>query len=95
MKKVVEVLTSKRKQGAYLYKEKLKPLNTLPQALLEQLGQLKSVMTIVVTEDKNFAHVDGKKLLDAIAQNGFYLQYTPEEQEAYMQKIPNSKLPKA
>ncbi len=94
MKKIVDIYRSKKKEGAYLFIEKGNDLDALPEALLKQCGELEFSMTLVITPDKKLANANAKNVLAALQENGFYLQLPPQP-EAYMQQVPNDKLPKS
>lgn len=90
-KKIIDVFRCKKKEGAYIYVAKGKNLDELPEALRKQTGALEHSMTLVLTPDRKLAQADAQKVLNAIEEQGFYLQMPPRA-EAYMQNIPNDKL---
>ncbi len=92
MKTIVDIYRSKKKEGAYVYIEQGKALDELPEALLKQCGVLELSLTMVLTPDKKLANANARNVLAALKENGFYLQMPPQP-EAYMQKVPNDKLP--
>lgn len=91
MKNLVDIYRCKKKEGAYIYVEKGKDTSTLPEALLQQSGQLDFAMMIILTPDKKLANANATNVLAGIKENGFYLQLPPRPAE-YMQKIPNDKM---
>ena len=91
-KKIVEIFRSRKKEGLYLYVEKGKKIEELPEALVNQLGRLENAMVVLITEDKKLANADAKVVLQSIEEQGFYLQMPKETLPEYMQKIPNAKL---
>lgn len=93
MKKIVDIYRCKKKEGAYLYIEKGYDLEKLPEALRQQTGVLEQAMTILLTPEKKLANAKPENVVAAIEEQGFYLQMPPRP-EAYMQDIPNDKLPK-
>lgn len=92
-KLITEIFRSRRKEGAYVYMKKGTPIDSLPSALREQLGGLESAMVLVITEDKKLARAEAKSVMQAIADQGFYLQMPPVDDELdYKIQIPNDKL---
>lgn len=92
MKATVDIYRSKKKEGAYVFIEQGKALDELPDALLKQCGVLEFSLTMELTPDKKLANANARNVLAALKANGFYLQLPPQL-EAYMQKVPNDKLP--
>lgn len=80
---ICEVFKSTRKEETYLYVNKQEGLARVPPALLEHFGTPVSAMTLLVTEDKVLARVQGKDLLAKLEQDGYYLQLPPPR-EAYL-----------
>lgn len=80
---IIEIFRSLKKDEMYLYVEKSKGLADVPEALLSQFGQHASVMTLLLKADRKLARADAKTVLDAIQQQGFYLQMPPAK-EGYM-----------
>ncbi len=79
MKRLCEVFRSPRREGMYLYVDKQQGIAELPEALLTTFGTPESVMTLLLTPDRKLARADAATVLDAIEQNGFYLQMPPTE----------------
>jgi uncharacterized protein YcgL (UPF0745 family) len=63
----------------YLYVDKQQGIAELPEALLATFGTPESVMTLLLTPERKLARADAATVLDAIEQNGFYLQMPPTE----------------
>ncbi len=74
---IVSVFKSKSKPDAYLYVEKGKDLDELPEALMSQFGKVTLAMTLLLTEEKKLAQVEAKEVLIKIQDQGFYLQLPP------------------
>lgn len=95
MKHIVEIYRSPKKEGAYLYLPMQPDLSSLPAPLLALFGQPQLSMKLVITPDKVLAQTTGEKVLEAIQQQGFFLQLPkPEESEMTEIAAKNSKLPR-
>lgn len=77
MKHLVEIFCSSRKQEMYLYVEKAKGLADVPEVLLQQFGEARSVMTLVLDPGRKLARADTAEVLQKIEEQGFYLQMPP------------------
>lgn len=95
MKLIVSVYRSKRKEGMYLYVEKSEGLETLPEPLLKQFGVPEHAMVLVLTPEKKLANADVEKVMQAVKNEGFYLQMPPRVDQI-MSEIAekNSKMPR-
>ena len=95
MKLIVSVYSSKRKEGMYLYVEKSEGLETLPEPLLKQFGVPEHAMVLVLTPEKKLANADVEKVIQAVQNEGFYLQMPPRVDQI-MSEIAekNSKMPR-
>lgn len=93
MKTIAQIYRSTKKEGAYLYVVKGKDLNELPEALTKLFGKPKLAMTLVLTPERKLAHTTVEKVLQACAENGYYLQLPPRP-DSDMQALAqlNSKL---
>lgn len=83
---ICSVYRSSKKDGTYLYIDKNRGLACLPQALLDLFGEPREAMTLLLTPEKKLARADIQKVLEALAEQGYYLQLAPP-QEIYMQEI--------
>lgn len=82
-KVLCDVYKSRKKDEAYLYVSRKDGLERVPELLLEHFGKPELAMTIIITPDKKMARVEAPKVLDALAEQGFYLQMPPAK-EPYM-----------
>jgi Uncharacterized protein conserved in bacteria len=80
------VYRSTKKEGTYLYIDKSRGLDVVPEALLELFGKPQQAMTMLLTAERKLARADVTKVLAALAEQGYYLQLPPPP-EAYMQEI--------
>lgn len=80
-KLLCEVFKSPRKDEMYLYVDKRRGLEDVPEALLERFGRPVSAMTLILTPDKPLARASGAEVMAAIEEKGFYLQMPPAKEE--------------
>lgn len=83
---ICSIYHSTKKEGTYLYVNKSRGLECLPQALIDLFGTPREAMTLMLTPEKKLARADIHKVLAALEDQGFYLQLPPSS-EAYMQEI--------
>lgn len=77
MKRICAVFKSTKQDEMYLYVDKLEGTKRVPDELLEIFGEPEEVMTLLITPEKKLARVEGQKVLDQIAEKGFFLQMPP------------------
>lgn len=95
MKVITEIFRSPREEGLYLYVRKDEGLSRVPEALLQRFGKPVSAMVLVLTPDKQLARVAAEKVLQALEDQGYYLQLPPVaagDQEMWQVRSHNSKL---
>jgi len=91
---ICSIYRSCRKEGMYLYVQKRDELKQVPQPLMDLFGRAELAMGMLLTPDKKLARVDAKAVIDAIKEQGYYLQMPPAEcQEMTELAAKNSKLP--
>lgn len=92
---VCAIYKSPKKEECYLYIDKRKGLNCIPQELAELFGKPVEVMTMILKHDKPLARVDVKNVIAGLQDKGYYLQLPPP-MDPEMQKIhqQNSKIPR-
>lgn len=76
-KRFCSVFKSNKKQEMYVYVDRAKGIEDLPEALLSAFGEPEHVMDMVLTSDKKLARADAGKVLADIEEKGFYLQMPP------------------
>lgn len=76
---LVKVLAGKRKADTYLYVAADNDLTELPDALLTLLGELREVLNVDLTEERQLVRCSGAEVLASIADVGYYLQMPPVE----------------
>ena len=81
MRLVCQVFRSSRKQEMYLYVDKSRGLQDIPDALMAQFGEPTPVMVLLLTREKKLARANVAAVLDDIKEQGFYLQMPPTAAE--------------
>lgn len=77
MSLLCQVFRSAKKQEMYLYVDKSRGVEDVPDALLAQFGELAPVMTLLLTPERKLARADTEVVLANIQDQGFYLQMPP------------------
>ncbi len=75
----VKVLGGSRKADTYLFLAADKDVEELPEALLTLLGELRYVLEMDLTEERQLVRCSGAEVLASIAEVGYYLQMPPAE----------------
>ena len=83
MKLVCQVFKSSRKQEMYLYVDKSRGLQDIPDALMAQFREPLPVMVLLLTPEKTLARADVAVVLAEIKAQGFYLQMPPTAAELF------------
>lgn len=73
------VFKSTRKSGMYVYVDRQTGVAALPEQLRLVFGEPVHVLDMVLTPTKKLAQVEARKVLEAIAESGFYLQLPTNE----------------
>ncbi|MFT4518548.1 MAG: hypothetical protein ACI9JM_000929 [Halioglobus sp.] len=74
---LIQVYKSSRKEESYLYVEKSRGLEDVPEALMQQFGEPEKVMLLSLTADKKLARVNAVEVIADIERQGFFLQMPP------------------
>ncbi len=74
---IVSIYRSPKKEGTYLYVEKARGLERVPEALLNQFGKPELAMTLGLTPERKLARADASKVIEAVTDQGFFLQLPP------------------
>jgi hypothetical protein len=77
MKLLCQVFKSSRKQEMYLYVDKARGLEDVPEVLMTQFGEPQAVMVLLLDPQRKLARADIVEVLADIAEKGFYLQMPP------------------
>ena len=99
LKNLCEVYKSAKDEGMYLFVDRNDGLDRVPEALLARFGKPLLVTTITLTPERKLARADAGKVLEAIRDNGFYLQMPPAREDLMDQSMAtlgdkNQKLPR-
>ncbi len=81
MKRLVQIYRSSRKEEMYLYVDKARDLEDVPQPLMASFGEPEPVMTLLLTEGRKLARAQAKEVLASIEEQGYYLQMPPTPEE--------------
>lgn len=79
IKRFCSIYKSSKKKEMYLYVDRKYDLKELPEALTPVFGQAVHVMDMILTPEKKLARVSAKKVLETIADQGFFLQMPPAD----------------
>lgn len=74
---VCQIYKSSRKAEMYLYVEKERGLEDVPEALLDQFGEPEEVMVLALTAQRKLARVSAAEVVEAIQTQGYFLQMPP------------------
>ena len=83
MKIFCQIYKSAKNTEMYLYVEKSRGLQDVPQTLMKRFGEPEAIMTLVLERGKKLARADVDEVLRNIDQQGFYLQMPPTAAELY------------
>ena len=93
MKTVVSVYKTKRKEGLFLYIDKLQGIGVIPESLKQLMGNPEHVMDLLLTPERKLANAETSEVLSKIRRQGYYLQMPPAEQkDDYMVSLPDELL---
>ena len=76
--KSCKVYRSDKKAETYLYLADGVEFNDLPTQLQERFGEPAFVLRLELSTDHRLARVDVTKVLESLAEHGFYLQLPPK-----------------
>jgi len=79
----IRVLAGKRKPDTYLYIPAEAEAEDLPADLLRLLGELREVITLDITPERQLARCTGAEVLEGLANAGYYLQMPPGERRRH------------
>lgn len=72
-----QIFRSSKKPETYLFVDKDKGLEDVPEVLLKQFGEPVPVMSLLLSPERRLARADAREVLEQIAAQGFYLQMPP------------------
>jgi len=73
-----KVFRSEKKAETYLYLADSLPFDDLPAELRDQFGEAIFVLSLELSESQKLARVDVVKVLESLADSGYYLQLPPK-----------------
>ncbi len=74
-----DVYKSEEKEDIYLYVDHDEGLDKVPEALLQQFGELKIALSFILSENRVLAKEDPKRVLQNLAAHGYHLQLPPAD----------------
>lgn len=80
-KRFCSVFKSPKKQEMYLYVDRKPGIKELPEALLALFGEPVHVLDMILTPDKKLARVEAERVLNDIAEKGYFLQMPPGKED--------------
>ncbi|MEE4143483.1 MAG: YcgL domain-containing protein [Halieaceae bacterium] len=80
-KRFIEIFRGSRKAESYLYVDKANGLADVPDVLMAQFGEPRSVMTMMLDPGRKLARANAAEVLAKIEQQGYYLQMPPTADE--------------
>ncbi|MGL6158924.1 YcgL domain-containing protein [Microbulbifer sp.] len=93
MKTLCDIYRSAREEEMYLYVDKREGTRRVPEKLLELFGELKHLVTLVLTPERKLARAEAARVLSEIRERGYYLQMPPAaDSEMSAVAAQNSKL---
>lgn len=78
---ICQVFKSPRKEEMYLYVEKARGVEDVPEALMARFGEPEAVMVLLLRPERKLARANTAEVLAGIAQDGYYLQMPPTAAE--------------
>jgi len=72
-----DVYKGNKEEEMYLFVDRRDGLDRVPAALLERFGETRLVTTLVLTPQRRLARAEAVKVLEALRDQGFYLQMPP------------------
>ncbi|MFV8817398.1 YcgL domain-containing protein [Haliea sp. E17] len=81
MKRLVEIFCSSRRAEMYLYVDRAKGFEDIPEALMQQFGEPRSIMLLMLEPGRKLARADAAEVLAQIEARGYYLQIPPTPEE--------------
>lgn len=80
--RLVSVYRSPKEAGLYLYVDHKVQLEKVPALLLKKFGSPELAMTLKLDSHRKLARADVGKVLQALDEQGFYLQLPPQQENA-------------
>ena len=74
---LTSIYKSKKILNMYLYVEHEQGMDRVPESLLKQFGQPVFVMHLKLTPDRRLARAEAPEVMQALKEQGYYLQLPP------------------
>ena len=93
-KLICDIFKGWKKEETYLYVSRDKGVALVPLELLDRLGELELVTTIILDRTRKLARADAGRVISDIQKKGFYLQLPPKIFNLDNNLKENNKLPR-
>lgn len=90
---ICAIYKSLKKEEMYLYIAKRDQFDAVPDELRQMFGKPQFVMLFNLAGEKQLHRAENRDVLEAITQQGFYLQMPPPPENLYQQFIEAQKQP--
>ena len=75
------VYKTRKKEGMFLYIKTKEDFSQVPEILMKQFGHPELVMFLPLDKREQLGRVDKKRLIDALNEQGYYLQIPPKQED--------------
>ena len=89
-----DIFKGSKKEEIYLYVSRDDGVALVPLELLDRLGELELVTTIMLDRTRKLARADASRVISDIHEKGFYLQLPPKIFNLDNSLKENNKLPR-
>ena len=93
-KLICDIFKGSKKEETYLYVARDEGVALVPLELLDRLGELELVTTIMLDRTRKLARADACRVISDIHEKGFYLQLSPKIFNLDNSLKENNKLPR-
>lgn len=76
------VYRSTRRDDTYLLTDRGETFDHIPAELLQHLGRLEFAFEFALTPERKLARTDGRRVIDHIERDGYYLQMPDRDYES-------------
>lgn len=91
---ICDIFKGSKKEEMYLYVSRDEGVALVPLELLDRLGELELVTTIMLDRTRKLARADASRVISDIHEKGFYLQLPPKIFNLDNSLKENNKLPR-
>ena len=89
MKLLCQIFKSEKNVEMYLYVEKDRGLEDVPEPLMKRFGEPRELMLLVLEPGKKLARADVDEVMREISEKGYYLQMPPTAAQIYRREGAN------